>query len=103
VRLYTVLCWKSEESDRKALQIHFAGSDIKVTGDNQQRLLDQAELAGINIPYSCRGGKCGRCKTKLLAGDVNVLNDQGLFKEELEAGYILACSCIPLSNISIDY
>lgn len=94
---------ESEESDRKALQIHFAGADIKVTGDNQQLLLDQAELAGINIPYSCRGGKCGRCKTKLLAGEVNVLNDQGLFKEELEAGYILACSCIPLSNISIDY
>lgn len=103
VPLYTSMLAESEESDKKAVQIHFSGANIEVTGDNQQLLLDQAELAGVNIPYSCRGGKCGRCKTKLLAGEVNILNDQGLFQEEIEAGYVLACSCIPLSNISIDY
>lgn len=93
---------ESEQSNKKTLQIHFVGSDIKASGDNQQLLLDQAELAGINIPYSCRGGKCGRCKTKLLSGEVTTLNDQGLLKEEKEQGYILACSTIPVSDISID-
>ncbi len=93
----------TKDSNKKALQIHFVSTGLEVTGDNQQLLLNQAEQAGINIPYSCRGGKCGRCKTKLLSGEVDVLNDQGLFKEEIEAGYVLACSCIPLSNISIDH
>lgn len=94
---------ENEESNKKAIKIHFAKSDIEVTGDNQQLLLDQAELAGVNIPYSCRGGKCGRCKIKLLSGEVTVLNNQGLFSQEIEAGYVLACSTIPVSDINIDY
>ena len=91
------------ESDKKAVKIHFSVSDIEVTGDTQLPLLDQAELAGVNIPFSCRGGKCGRCKTKLLSGEVDVLNNQGLFTEDIAAGYVLACSCIPTSDISIEH
>lgn len=86
-----------------AIKIHFAKSNLEITGDNQQLLLEQAESAGVNIPFSCRGGKCGRCKTKLLSGEVNVLNDQGLFAEEKKAGFILACSCIPRTDISLEY
>lgn len=85
------------------LEINFTQSQVRVTGNDQQVLLEQAEDAGINIPYSCRGGKCGRCKIKLIDGEVKVLNEQGLFKEEKEAGFILACSCIPLTDISIEH
>jgi ferredoxin len=92
----------TEEQDKTSLRIHFAKSNVETTGDNQSTLLDQAEQAGINIPYSCRGGKCGRCKTKLLSGEVKVLNDQGLFKNEIADGYILACSSIPETDISIE-
>lgn len=92
----------TKENHQKPIQIYFAKSDVKTTGNDQELLLDQAEKAGINIPYSCRGGKCGRCKTKLLTGKVNVLNNQGLFAEDIEAGYILACSSIPQSDISIE-
>ena len=101
-RLYTSMI-EEGDSDKKPVQIYFAGSDIRVTGDNQQLLLDQAELAGVNIPYSCRGGKCGRCKTKLLTGEVTVLNNQGLQDDEIATGYVLACSCIPNTDISIDH
>ena len=94
---------ENQPNQRKPVNIQFADSNIKVIGNNQQLLLDQAELAGIDIPYSCRGGKCGRCKTKLLSGDVTILNNQGLYEEEIKAGYVLACSCIPLSDISIQH
>ena len=92
----------SQQQNEKSVTIHFATSNITVTGDNKQLLLEQAERADVNIPYSCRGGKCGRCKTKLLTGEVLTLNNQGLYNEEIEAGYILPCCCIPLSDISID-
>ncbi len=88
--------------NKKVLQIHYSNSDIISQGDNQQLLLDQAELAGIAIPHSCRGGKCGHCKTKLLEGEVATLNSQALSDDEIKQGYILACSCIPLSDIKID-
>jgi len=89
--------------NKELLQIHYQGIAISVTGDNQQLLLDQAQHAGVAIPYSCRGGKCGRCKVKLLEGEVATLNNEALSNEELAQGYILACSCIPLSDITIDH
>lgn len=92
-----------QDENKKPLQIHFQDSAINMIGDNKQLLLDQAEQAGINIPYSCRGGKCGRCKVKLIEGEVITLNTEGLSDEELNAGYVLACSCIPLSDITINH
>lgn len=102
-RAYESMLVPQEQADKKSLQIHFANSNIKATGNNQSTLLDQSEEAGVNIPYSCRGGKCGRCKTKLLSGEVKVLNNQGLFENEIAEGYILACSAIPETDISVEH
>lgn len=92
-----------QTSNKKDIEIHYQGRALTATGDNQQLLLDQAEQAGVDIPYSCRGGQCGACKVKLVEGEVMTLNDQGLSDAEIEQGYILACSCIPLSDITINY
>lgn len=94
---------EDEINNKKPIQIHFVESEIKIIGNNQQLLLDQSENSNVSIPYSCRGGKCGRCKTKLLSGEVNILKTEGLYDEEIKAGYILTCSCIPLSDISIEH
>ena len=44
---------------------------------------------------------CGCCKVKLEKGDVEQLADDGLTDSEKEQGYILACSCIPKTDIII--
>jgi len=90
------------DTNKKEVQIHYQGIEIKVTGDGQQLLLDQAEQAGVAIPYSCRSGRCGRCKVKLVDGNVKTLNDEGLSDSEKEAGYILPCSTIPESDLVIN-
>jgi len=92
-----------QTDDKKMLQIHYQESAVTVTGDNQQLLLDQAEQANITIPYSCRGGKCGRCKVELVEGEVVTLSNEALTEVEREQGYILACSCIPASDITLNY
>ena len=92
-----------QTNNKKSVQIHYQGTAVTVTGDNQQLLLDQAEQAGITIPYSCRGGKCGRCKVQLVEGEVVTLSNEALNDEELEQGYVLACSCIPLSDITLNH
>ncbi|WP_286234593.1 YcbX family protein [Thalassotalea sediminis] len=68
-------------------------------GNTQEPILDQGEEAGLILPYSCRGGMCGRCKIKLASGDVKQLADDGLTDEEKQQGYILACSSIPQSDL----
>ena len=92
-----------QQENQQSLQISFENSEITVTGDNQQLLLDQAEKAGITIPYSCRGGKCGRCKVQLTEGEVSILNNEALTEQEKQQGYILACSTIPLSDMTIKH
>lgn len=87
----------------KSINIDYQGTGISSEGDNQQLLLDQAEQAGINIPSACRSGQCGCCKVKLISGEVEKLSEQGLTDLEKKQGYVLACSCIPQSDIAIDH
>lgn len=66
-------------------------------GDNQQVLLEQLELQGIAVPYSCRAGICGSCKVTLVSGEVKALK-KGAVRAD---GTILSCSCIPASDLTL--
>jgi ferredoxin len=46
---------------------------------------------------------CGRCKAKLISGEVTQLADEGLSAEEKEQGYILCCSSIAQSDVVIKH
>ncbi|WP_305856462.1 hybrid-cluster NAD(P)-dependent oxidoreductase [Balneatrix alpica] len=71
-------------------------------GDNQSTLLEQAELAGFDLPWSCRAGVCGSCKQRLLSGKVAMPDAPGGLSEvEQEHGYILTCCAIPLTDVVI--
>ena len=52
---------------------------------------------GVPYPHNCTVGTCGSCKTLLLQGQVKAASDFGyvLSKQELDAGYILACQAVP--------
>ena len=54
-------------------------------------ILEAAERAGISLPFSCRGGVCATCRTKLVQGEVTMDENYALEEWELEAGYVLAC------------
>ncbi|WP_342755164.1 YcbX family protein [Pantoea sp. MBD-2R] len=66
-------------------------------GNNQQVLLEQLEMQGYRIPYSCRAGICGSCRVRLEAGQVRAMK-KGAVREDQS---ILTCSCIPTGNIVI--
>lgn len=91
----------SADSPQQSCQILFDSWDTMVTGDNQQSVLEQAENAGLSLPYSCRGGMCGACKVRLESGEVTVLSDSALSAEEQAQGIILACSCVPKNDLVI--
>lgn len=71
-------------------------------GDNQHPLLVQAELNGMPIAFGCRAGVCGVCKVKLIEGEVKRNSEIPLTEYEKREGIILACSCIPESDIKIE-
>lgn len=77
------------------------GQSIAV--DPRETLLQAALRQGIDFPNSCRVGGCGTCKCRLQDGKVKELTESGylLSREEIEAGYILACQSVPQTDVNI--
>jgi len=88
---------------KKKVTIQFETWNKKHKADNQKTILEHGEEAGLIIPYSCRAGMCGRCKAKLISGEVTQLADDGLSAEEKQQGYILCCSSIAQSDVVIKH
>jgi len=86
-------------TSNKKPMIDFSSWNKQVKGNNKDTILEQGEDAGLILPYSCRGGICGRCKIKLESGDVEQVATDGLSPKDIEQGYVLACSAIPKSDI----
>ena len=65
-------------------------------------ILETAEAAGVEIPFECRSGICGQCKTRLLAGRVTMESEDALSAPEKARGLILACQAHPLGSVTVD-
>ena len=60
-------------------------------------LLELAEARGLSPEFSCRGGSCGTCKTKLLAGQVSYAAQPAM---HLAKDEVLICCCVPAATQS---
>ena len=68
-----------------------------------QSLLDAALQAGLSFPYSCRYGRCGACRCKVIEGKSEpILEELGLSLEEKAQGWILGCARQAKSNLLIE-
>ncbi|MDE5084553.1 MAG: 2Fe-2S iron-sulfur cluster-binding protein [Trichodesmium sp. St18_bin1] len=77
------------------------GLDQTIEVPLDEYILDIAEDSGILLPYGCRQGNCSRCLGKLVSGEVDQSEGNFLRYEEKEAGYILTCVVIPLSDCTV--
>jgi ring-1,2-phenylacetyl-CoA epoxidase subunit PaaE len=69
-----------------------------------QSILDGASAAGVDVPFSCKGGVCCTCKAMLLEGEVEMDVVYGLEPDEVEDGFILTCQSHPRSEeVFVDY
>ncbi|WP_397452247.1 pyridoxamine 5'-phosphate oxidase family protein [Pseudomonas sp. NA-150] len=55
-------------------------------------LLELAESRGLAPQFSCRGGSCGVCKTRMTRGQVHYLN---MPADPLQDGEVLICCSVP--------
>ncbi len=67
-------------------------------------ILDAAEAAGLDLPYSCCSGVCAACFARVTAGCITHIENHILEDEELAQGQILVCQAVPLSDfVELDY
>ncbi len=82
---------------------HQIPSISKTASNKPKTLLENGEDAGLILPYSCRAGMCGRCKAKLISGEVKQSSSDGLTAQEKQEGYILCCCAIATSDVVIKH
>jgi ferredoxin len=75
------------EGSDKALEFHYANN-----------LLESLEAQSVQVPYQCREGYCGGCRTELLQGEVAYLSEPMAWINE---GEILPCCCVPKTALKL--
>lgn len=82
--------------------VTFADSGKSAPAHCGQTVLEIASCVGISIDRGCLAGICGRCRVRLLSGDVKMEVDEGLSASERRSGLILACQAKPVGSVVID-
>jgi ring-1,2-phenylacetyl-CoA epoxidase subunit PaaE len=78
-------------ADQKNITVILDGKQHKVPLTEDQAVLDAALDAGLDLPYSCKGGVCCTCRAKVLEGSVTMTKNFTLEPWEMEKGFVLTC------------
>ncbi|MBO1536975.1 pyridoxamine 5'-phosphate oxidase family protein [Pseudomonas sp. OA65] len=77
----------------EAVKVLFASSGKEARWEpGSGTLLELAEARGLTPEFSCRGGSCGTCKTRLSRGQVHYLSQPA---EPVGEGEVLICCAVP--------
>ena len=85
-------------------RVTLAGDGAQFGVGRNKTILESALETGLAYPHDCTVGTCGRCKTRLVSGKVDAITPFGytLSREELQAGFILACQAVPTTDLVVE-
>ena len=70
------------------------GNPVIIECNQGDNLLELARRGNVAIDAPCSGnGSCGKCRVKLLEGEVDTIPSRHITAEEFEAGWRLSCNC----------
>jgi ring-1,2-phenylacetyl-CoA epoxidase subunit PaaE len=79
------------------LEIVLDGKTHELSMGSDGKVLDAALEAGLDLPYSCRGGVCCTCRARVLEGQVEMEKNFTLEQWEMDKGFVLTCQARPLT------
>ncbi|OFZ88387.1 MAG: ferredoxin [Betaproteobacteria bacterium RBG_16_66_20] len=84
------------------VQIKPSGHEFFVDGNDS--LLEAALRAGLSLDYGCSIGSCGKCKARVLSGQVQRTrhSDYALTAAENNAGVVLMCCNTAVADLEIE-
>ncbi len=85
-------------------QITIKPSELSFACDDGETVLAAAMRAELMIPYGCRNGACGTCKSRIIEGEVDYGHFQAgtLTDNEKKQGLALLCVAQPKTDLVIE-
>jgi CDP-4-dehydro-6-deoxyglucose reductase, E3 len=85
-------------------QVQIVPAALTFTVERDEPILAAAIRQGIGLPYGCRDGACGSCKSRLVEGRVlhGAHQSKALSAAEEEAGLILTCCATPQTDCVVE-
>ena len=78
------------------------GSPVQIECNAGDNLLELARRANVAIDAPCSGnGSCGKCRVKLIEGEVESFPSRHITSDEYEAGWRLSCNCKVISDCTV--
>lgn len=92
----------SQPAERKlgevALTVVLDGKPHALRMRKDEHVLDAALNAGLDLPWSCKGGVCCTCRAKVMDGQVTMDKNFTLEPWETEKGFVLSCQARPTTS-----
>lgn len=79
-----------------------SGHDFFVEG--AESILDAGLKSGLGVHYGCNNGSCGKCKARVISGEVKTIrpHDYPLSDAEKQQRFILTCCHTALTDVVLD-
>ena len=78
------------------------GGPVSIECNAGDSLLELARRANVAIDAPCSGnGSCGKCRVKLLEGEVESIPSRHISDEEYKAGWRLSCNCKVVGDCTV--
>jgi len=78
------------------------GNPVSIECNAGDNLLELARRANVAIDAPCSGnGSCGKCRVKLIEGQLETIPSRHISEEEYNEGWRLSCNCKVISDVTV--
>lgn len=100
------LCKKTEKGRIRMFKVTFkfgSGEDVTTFAQEGENLLEVARVTNVAIDAPCGGNaSCGKCKVKLVEGELHSPKTRHISDEEYDEGWRLACVSKITGDVAVE-